>query len=585
MQQKIEDGIIFVKASKEEDVIIKNWRMMKKDKEKGYWYGEISRPLLENLQRNGGLIPPARKILNDMLAVQKAVDTERVKPDKEIKARYKYPVKAKLFTHQIRAANMALMVFDVVKPERTSQNMDAYREVSQEMNLKNKGFGLLFEMGCGKTLTSIAIMGALHQEGKIDRVLIVAPTSVVAVWPHELADFADYPFTVEMLLGDKRKRLKSITDLTKYPSPKLKVAVINYESVWKDDIKEAIETYDPDLIICDESQRIKTHNSKQSKAMHELGDKAMYKMILSGTPVQNNVTDIWSQYRFLDKSIFGELYYAFQNHFCVMHSVFRKKVLRTINEKELVTKEHSIAFRVTKEEALDLPEQTFETRYIEMTPKERKTYDALKRESVADIEGGGTITATTILTKLLRLQQFTGGFLVKDGADQPEQVSTAKIEALKDIIEDHVIDGGKKLVVFARFIPEVNAIIEMAEKTLPKDKKVVSIQGSVKKEERGNIIEQFQKDPDTVLIIGQIDTLGVGVTLTAADTCVYYSKTYNYATYEQSLSRIHRIGQRNVCTYIDLVCADSVDEKITRALRKKEDIATKIVDNWKEIFK
>lgn len=456
------------------------------------------------------------------------------------------------------------------------------------MQAKNKGFGLLFEMGCGKTLTAIAIMGALYQEKKIDRVLIVAPTSVVAVWPHELADFADYPFTVETLLGDKSKRLKSLNDLTRYPYPKLKVAVINYESVWRDGIQDAIKTYDPDLIICDESQRIKTHNSKQSQAMHQLGDRARYKLILSGTPVQNNVTDIWSQYRFLDKTVFGEIYYAFQNHYCVMHSVFKSKVMRTINEDELVQKEHSIAFRVTKEEALDLPEQTFETRYIEMTPKERKTYDALKRESVADIEGGGTITATTVLTKLLRLQQFTGGFLVKDGATEPEQVSTAKLDALKDIIEDYVIDGGKKLVVFARFIPEVNAIIDMAEKTLKPDKtgkKVVSIQGSVKKEERGNIIEQFQKDPDTVLIVGQIDTLGVGVTLTAADTCVYYSKTYNYATYEQSLSRIHRISQRNVCTYIDLVCADSVDEKITMALKKKEDLATKIVDNWKEIFK
>jgi len=117
MQQKIEDRIIFVKPTKEEEAIIKNWRMMKKDKKKEYWYGEISRPLLENLQRNGGLIPPARKILNDMLAVQKAVDTERVKPDKEVKARYKYPVKAKLFTHQIRAANMALMVFGILPPD------------------------------------------------------------------------------------------------------------------------------------------------------------------------------------------------------------------------------------------------------------------------------------------------------------------------------------------------------------------------------------------------------------------------------------------------------------------------------------
>lgn len=453
------------------------------------------------------------------------------------------------------------------------------------MQAKNKGFGLLFEMGCGKTLTAIAIMGALYQEKKIDRVLIVAPTSVVAVWPHELADFADYPFTVETLLGDKSKRLKSLNDLTRYPYPKLKVAVINYESVWRDEIQDAIKTYDPDLIICDESQRIKTHDSKQSQAMHQLGDRARYKLILSGTPVQNNVTDIWSQYRFLDKTVFGEIYYAFQNHYCVMHSVFKSKVMRTINEDELVQKEHSIAFRVTKEEALDLPEQTFETRYIEMTPKERKTYDALKRESVADIEGGGTITATTVLTKLLRLQQFTGGFLVKDGATEPEQVSTAKLDALKDIIEDYVLGAGKKLVIFARFIPEVTAIMKMIDKTFQKTgKKQVAIYGAIKKEDRGPIIKQFQEDPDTVIIVGQIDTLGVGVTLTAADTCVYYSKNFNYATYEQSLSRIHRIGQRNTCTYIDLETEGTVDEMIGKALARKEDMAKTVVDDWRAYF-
>lgn len=452
--------------------------------------------------------------------------------------------------------------------------------------IQHKGFGFLFEMGCGKTLTSIAVMGALYQQGMIDRILIVAPTSVVAVWPRELADFAEFPFTVQTLLGDKRKRLKAITDLRRYRYPKLKVAVINYESVWRDGIKEALQEYDPDLIICDESQRIKGHDSKQSKAMHELGDQARYKMILSGTPVQNNVTDIWSQYRFLDRTVFGDLYYPFQNHFCVMHSVFKSKVLRTINEDELIQKEHSIAFRVTKEEALDLPEQTFEVRYIEMTAKERRIYETLKRESVAELEGEGTVTATTVLTRLLRLQQFTGGFLVKDGGEQPQQISTAKLDALKDIVEDYVLDGGKKLVVFARFIPEVDAILQMAEKVLhPAGKKTVSIYGAIKKEERGDIIAQFQKDPDTVLIVGQIDTLGVGVTLTAADTCVYYSKTYNYATYEQSLSRIHRISQRNVCTYIDLVCADSVDEKITHALKKKEDLAKTIVDNWRDVFK
>ena len=182
------------------------------------------------------------------------------------------------------------------------------------------------------------------------------------------------------------------------------------------------------------------------------------------------------------------------------------------------------------------------------------------------------------MTKLLRMRQITGGFLVRDGGDpdKPEQVSTSKLDALKDIIEDYVIDGGKKLVVFASFIPEVKAIIDLAKKVLPRSKKAVAIYGAIKKEDRGGIVKQFQEDPNTVLFIGQIDTAGTGITLTAADTCVYYSKTYNYATYEQSLSRIHRIGQRNTCTYIDLVVEKTVDEMITKALRKKEDMAKKV---------
>ena len=147
------------------------------------------------------------------------------------------------------------------------------------------------------------------------------------------------------------------------------------------------------------------------------------------------------------------------------------------------------------------------------------------------------------------------------------------------------MESGKKLVIFARFLPEIKAILALAEKTLPKGKKSVVIYGAIKKEERGALVEQFQTDPETVLFIGQIDTAGTGITLTAADTCVYYSKNFNYATYEQSLSRIHRIGQKNRCTYIDLVVSQSVDEKITKALQAKENLAKTVVDDWREIFR
>lgn len=434
-------------------------------------------------------------------------------------------------------------------------------------------------------MTAIAVMGAAFEMGAIRRVLVIAPSSVVSVWPRELGELADFPVVCRTLLGTKQQRLKALLGLEEERSPGLRVAAINYESVWREGIFEALKRYDADLIVCDESQRIKTHNAAQSKAVHELGDAARYKMILSGTPIQNEAVDIWSQYRFLDRTVFGDKFYAFRGRYAIMGGFNKKQIVGYRDLDELIKKEHSIAFRITKEEAIDLPEQTFETRYIQMTKRERDLYDTLRRDSYAELEDGEHITATTVLTKLLRLQQLTGGFLVKDDAEKPEQVSTAKLDALKDIITDYVVEGGKKLVVFARFIPEVMAIIKMAGKTLPKGMQTVSMHGGIKKEDRGPIVEQFQTDPGTVLFIGQIDTAGTGITLTAADTCVYYSKNYNYATYEQSLSRIHRIGQKNVCTYIDLVVAGSVDEMITKALQEKEDLAKNVVDDWRGIFK
>lgn len=299
---------------------------------------------------------------------------------------------------------------------------------------------------------------------------------------------------------------------------------------------------------------------------------------VNGTPRKNTN-------RFLDASIFGRNFYQFRNRYAIMGGFNRKQIVGYKDLDGLIRKEHSIAFRITKEEAIDLPEQTFIKRKVQLGKKEKDLYNQIKRSSYAELSNGDKITATTVLTRLLRLQQLAGGFLVTDDSDKPELVNTAKLDALQDIIEDYVLGAGKKLVIFARFIPEVTAIMKMIDKTFQKTgKKQVAIYGAIKKEDRGPIIKQFQEDPDTVIIVGQIDTLGVGVTLTAADTCVYYSKNFNYATYEQSLSRIHRIGQRNTCTYIDLETEGTVDEMIGKALARKEDMAKTVVDDWRAYF-
>lgn len=445
----------------------------------------------------------------------------------------------------------------------------------------NKGFGFLFEMGCGKTLTAIATMGAAYQMGAIKKVLIIAPTSVCSVWPKEFDEYADFKYNVAVLLGDKQKRLATLRSLEAFPFKALRVAVINYESTWREGLFEALQEWAPDMVIADESQRIKEPSAKQSKALHRLGDIAKYKLILSGTPIQNNAIDLFSQYRFLDPTVFGTNFYAFRSRYAIMGGFDRRQIVGYKDLDKLIQKEHSIAYRVTKEEALDLPEQTFLTQYIPLDGAAKYLYDRIKRDSFAELESGGQITAPTVLTKLLRLQQFTGGFIQADDSARPELVFKGKIDALGDILDDYVIYAGKKLVIFCRFRPEIDLISD----TLKKRRiKYAAIYGDIKIEDRGPIVADFQQNPETKVFLAQIDTAGLGITLTAADTCVYYSENFNYAAYSQSLARIHRIGQRNACTYIHLVVEKSIDETILKALARKEDLAKTVVDDWRKFF-
>ena len=473
-----------------------------------------------------------------------------------------YPVKANLYAHQIRAANMAMLQFS---------------------GRRSAGFGLLFEMGCGKTLTAIAIMGALYIRREITRVLVVAPTSVCSVWPHDLEAFAAFPYEVRVLLGEKKQRLEALHSLTDYPNTanRLLVAVINYEATHREGIFEALDGYAADLIICDESQRIKNPKAAQSKAVQMLGDRAAYRLILSGTPVQNSAIDLYSQYRFLDPSVFGANFYAFRNRYCQMGGYGGHEVVGFQHMDELVRKEHSIALRVTKAECLDLPGQTFVRRYVQLEPAARQLYTQIARASCAELESGGHITAATVLTRLLRLMQLTGGFIQEDEADRPRPASTAKLDALADLLEDYVQEGGHKLVIFARFRAEIGAICGLlAQRGI----RYGVIDGTVPMEQRGTVVEDFQQNPDTLVFVAQIQTAGLGITLHAASAAVFYSLDFNYASYAQALARIHRIGQTHPVTYIHLLAEDTIDDRVLDALEHKEDLARTIVDSWQDYF-
>jgi len=431
------------------------------------------------------------------------------------------------------------------------------------------------EMGTGKSLTAIAIAGRRYLDGEMKKLLVVCPTSIMFVWQDEFEKFADFPYSMLVLDGPVKRRIEKLQN---FCGQGLQVAAINYEATWR--MEDELRKWAPDMIIADESQRIKTPSAQQSKCMHRLGKIAKYKMILTGTPVTQGPLDFFSQYKFLDPGIFGNSYYAFRARYAVMGGYEGKQVVSYQNLPELIEKAHSIAFRVTKAEALDLPDQIDTIRYCELEPKAQRMYEQMRKECVAELEGEKVVTAANVLAKLLRLQQITGGFL-GDGKGRIEKVSGAKLSVLKEILEDVVADGGKKLVIFARFRPEIAAI----EKLLQGLKiRYECIHGDIDMGARGEKVKAFQTDPDTKVFVAQLQTAGLGITLTAADTAVFYSLDFSFANYDQARARLHRIGQKNNVTNIHLIMKGTVDTKVMGALKKKKNVADVVVDGWRKLF-
>jgi len=208
-------------------------------------------------------------------------------------------------------------------------------------------------------------------------VLVVAPLSVLPVWQREFRDYADYPHEVRLLRGGSMD--KRIEMLAAFPEDALKIAAINYESVWREEMFKALLKWQPDMIICDESQKIKGPSTKQSKGLHKLGEIAKYKLILTGTPVSNSPMDFFSQYKFLNPNIFGRSFWAFRSRYAVMGGYKKKQVVGYQNKAELVRKAHSIAYRVTKAEALDLPETIDQELYCKLEPQAAKHYNDMKK--------------------------------------------------------------------------------------------------------------------------------------------------------------------------------------------------------------
>jgi SNF2 family DNA or RNA helicase len=520
---RVTDGYLFRESLKE----IRGRRYEGAEKA---WYVPLTR---ENAELMGLLGAELDERLKEILAAGKA--RERKRDEKPVT---RMPIRAEPYAHQVEAFNFALEIFG-----------------------KGRGVALLAEMGTGKTLITIAVAGAIHLRGEAERMLIVCPKSIIGVWEAEFKRFADYEYTLTALGGGTAKSVRALKGMS---GEGLRVAAVNYESARI--LEKELARWKPDFIVCDESSKIKNPQAKQARAMHNLGKAAGYKAILTGTPITNSPLDFFSQYKFADDSIFGGSFYAFRARYAIIGGYGNHQIVGYKNMAELVTKAHSIAFRIKIKDAVKLPDKIDEIRAVELERNAKAIYAGIDRESYAELIQG-EVTTRNVLTRLLRLSQCTGGFIRDDENGIVQEVSRAKLEALEDIL-DECEEQGKKVVVFARFIPEIEAIVRLLKK---RKTGYAVIHGGIT--DRAEQVARFQTEPDCKVFVGQLATTGMGLTLTAASVAVYYSLDFSYANYEQSKARIRRIGQDKRTLYIHLIAKGTVDEKIMDALGHKADIA------------
>lgn len=462
------------------------------------------------------------------------------------------PVKVRPYAHQQAGYDFACRIFGLY-----------------DGRIRSHGVAFLMEMGTGKTLTSIGVVGALYQFGLVKRILVACPLSITGVWEEEFHAFADYPVNITVLKGTSEKKRQQID---RVPSEGLQVLVVNYESAWR--LEEELLRFDADLIIADEGHKLKDNRSRQSKGMQHLGDKARYKLLLTGTVITNREIDVFSQYRFLDSRIFGTSFYAFRNRYFDMTGYGNHiPVFRQSMAEDFLERMHCIAYRVTKEECLDLPEIREEVRKVELEPKAMRMYEELQEDCYTELKGS-EVTAANVLTKMLRLSQLTGGHLTDD-EHHVRPVSSAKLDALSDII-DAAVNDGQKIVVMARFVAEMDDIEAMLTK---KGIGYAVVRGGVK--DRDEEVKRFMTDPACQVFIGQIAAAGLGITLTAAHIMVFYSLDYSMSNFDQAKARIHRVGQKQKCLYLYLIAKGTVDGKVLRSLQNKVNLAKALVDDYR----
>ncbi len=448
-----------------------------------------------------------------------------------------------------------------------------------EKSWNRDSFAYFMEMGTGKTKVLIDNLALLYEKNKVDGALIVAPKGVVGTWfNQELPTHLPERVKNMTVLWQSNINKKQKEKLN-FEKEGLHILIMNVEAFSTQkgfSYAEKFLTSHKAMMAIDESTTVKNPKAKRTKNILLLSKAAKYRRIMTGSPVTRNPLDLYSQCEFLDpKHLNFPSYYAFRNRYAEMKTMFLSgRSVQVVGGfrhlEELSESLKAFSYRILKENCLDLPNKIYMEREIQLTSEQERLYEQMRQEALATLNGK-TVTTMTALTQLMRLHQITcGHFAADDGSIQ--EIKNNRLAELLDVLDE--TEG--KAIIWAHYQHDVKNIFKLLEDKYGPGS-AVHYYGKTLPEQRDYAIKNFKDNDKVRFFVGTPATGGYGITLVQASTVIYYSNGYDLEKRMQSEDRAHRIGQKKKVTYIDFIAPDTIDEKIRKALRKKINIASKVM--------
>lgn len=468
--------------------------------------------------------------------------------------------------------------FDFKNPPMEKQ-WDALNETYAD-----KEHALFMEMGTGKTFVTINVGAARAQNGNINAMVIICPTSVKPVWEIEFEKHCPIDTDIHVLESGGKKRTEAFINAD---ADKMKVLVAGVESLSQGGAHGLVERFimaHRCMIVLDESSRIKNPQAGRTKKAQSLATGCTYSVILTGTAITQGMEDLYSQYRFLNWKIIGQKsFYTFKYRYCQMGGFEGRQIIGYINNDELLDLVAPHTTLILKSEMMDLPPKVYEPLLVQPSPAQKKALKELGDPfQMSTIVNGKLLEVETVLERMTRYQQIVGGHFPWKDEEMEQQIErmpgkNPKMEEM--MVQIDALQDGVKAIIWARFTPEAEWIVEELQN---RGHEVCTYVGSTPQHERKQMLIDFQSPDGPRFFVSNPAMGGIGITLTAATYTFYYSNTFSLEDRMQSEDRNHRRGQNEKVTYIDLIMNHQIDKAMVSALRNKKEIADYVTYELKE---